>query len=194
MQNRPKPMTTSKLSKRLVPHLRMELTELAKTDTRLCDRLGGSPNRWADNTPWPLCEYCKQPLQFAQLRGEADGGPVRLGTARWLQLFACHNGGDCGFYEARSRAHHVALRMKPLESGLVHRPGGNTSATVRDPLRFAREISYVKGADDVEALEDEEDEKRSEAAYSAGFVDKLYGVPVAGNKPDTMTCTKCKKP
>jgi hypothetical protein len=180
-----------------VPHLRLLLSPIAADDGRVCDRLGGDPNAWAEDDAgaWPICGICEKPLQFVvQLLGEDAGGRARLGSGvSALQIFACHNGGDCGFYEARSKAQHVALRHGALLRRTVQRPGGRTSSVVDDPLREGQAIAYADGADDIEALGDP-DSDRGEAAFSAGFCDKLYGVPVAANEPDALTCTTCARP
>jgi predicted DNA-binding WGR domain protein len=184
----------AKSASELVPHLRMILKRLDKADGKVRDRLGGAPNRWSDQEPWPTCGSCQQPLHFVlQLLGEKAGGRARIGKAAALQLFVCHNEGDCEFYALRWNANHVALRSKPLASGLAERPGGTKSAVADDPLRFARSIEYKDGADDAGALDDLEDDERAEKAHERGFVDKLYGVPVAANEPEDVKCKKCRK-
>src|SRR4051812_4188860 len=88
-----------------VPHLKMRLKKMKLTEDRLCDRLGGYPNRWAEKPEWPLCGCCSQPLFFVvQFLSEKQGGRTRLGKASALQVFVCH-GKNCGFYELRSKSH-----------------------------------------------------------------------------------------
>jgi hypothetical protein len=181
---------------RMVPHLQMLLTPIPDEDARVVDRLGGAPNAWAadDGGAWPVCGACQQPLHFVvQLAGDAAGGCAPLGEVTALQLFACHNEGDCGFYEARSSAHHVALRRKPLLAQTIERPGGRQSPTVDDPLLEGHAITYQPGADEPELIADYDD-PRQEAAFSNGFVDKLGGVAVAANLPDELACATCAQP
>jgi hypothetical protein len=64
---------------------------------------------------------------------------------------------------------------------------------VDDPLLAGHTIAYADGADDVDALADP-DSDRGAAAWEAGFEDKLYGVPVAANEPDPLTCGTCARP
>ncbi len=179
-----------------VPHWKMVLAKLPKTDSKVRDRLGGEPNQWGEDEPWPLCGHCEEPLHFiVQLRGEGCGGKAKLGKATCLQLFACHNEGDCEFYELGSKGNYAALRSKPLKAQLAKRPGGNKSSVANDPLRFAYGITFKAGADDPEAIEDYDNEARQQKAHKNGFIDKLYGVPVAGNEPEEdLECTKCKEP
>ena len=181
---------------KLVSHLKMVLTKLPKTDAKVRDRLGGSPNQWSEEEPWPVCGYCNEPLHFVlQLRGEGSGGRAKIGKASCLQLFVCHGEGDCEFYELGSKGNHVALRKKPLKAVLAKRPGGDKSSVANDPLRVAHGVTFKEGADDPEALEDYDDEARQTKAHRNGFTDKLYGVPVAANQPDDdLECSKCEGP
>ena len=68
------------------------------------------------------------------------------------------------------------------------------SASDGDALRTPNAISYKEGSDDAEALKDIGSRNRFRAAHSAGFIDKLYGVPVAANQPDAVSCSECRKP
>jgi hypothetical protein len=190
----PKRETPTPVGK-LVPHLRMVLTKIDEKDARVVDRLGGSPNRWADPEPWPKCKSCGDPMHFVlQLAGEMGGGRAQIGPATSLQLFVCQSEDDCEYYALGGGSNHVALRKKPLLLELQARPAGRPSAAAVDKLRVGKSIAYEEGADDPEALEDYAHEKRQSAAFSRGFKDKLYGVPVAANDPDEVACDACAKP
>ncbi len=176
----------------------MKLTPLGPTDGALVDRFGGSPNRWADGTPWPVCGYCQTPMTFVvQLRGQALKGHAALGRAEWLQLFVCHSGEDCGFYDLRSKASHVALRQS-LVAELAPAPTpagkGQGRRSREDRLVSPRRIDFEPGEDDVDALNDYDDDVRHRRAHQAGFVDKLNGVPVAANQPEDVKCLTCAQP
>jgi hypothetical protein len=180
-----------------VPHRKIKLKKLAKTDEQLCDRLGGEPNAWGGKDRWPVCGGCKQPLHFVlQLLSRQHGGEVDLGKAAGLQLFVCHNDNDgdpCEFYQLGAKT-NLVIRRKTLGTGLAHRPGGIKTEILDDPLRFAYKLVYSAGDDDPEALEDFDHPRRYNAAFERGFIDKLYGVPVGANDPKAVKCQKCRKP
>jgi hypothetical protein len=176
-----------------VPHLAMRFTKLGKTNASVCDRIGGSPNAWSDDAPWPCCKFCHEPMRFViQLLTAHRGGRVLLGKASAVQLFVCQSLETCELY--LPKAHCAAVRHEPLLERLVHRDGPPdlVDEDRSSVLRVARGIRYVEGTDDREALEDFEND-RFDQAMDRSAVSKLFGVPCAGNEPKTPKCRGCRK-